>query len=435
MAMADGASPFIADLSGAAEAGAIVFALAGRRYALGIDAVEGIAAPPSLSRVPHAAPGLLGAGNLAGQVVPIVDLAALLPGPAVARRYDGNGEVLRLRAAGGRVGVWVDRIERLVGAGAEIGDAVDLIDPEPLVRLGMTAPVVGDEARNPLGDVGELVEPKRVRDHESFFLVEAEGEQVHLPYEAVLEFVDAPPSVAPPDAPAGFLGVGIVRGEALPMLSLASLLGLPRTEPPAVFAVVLLPSGHRVLLGCRSVVGSRSGEEGRHYDPRGALPRALRRIVTGFAKTETAPGDAADAADTAAFLSFVVGKQLYALPVGAVERVVPPQRPIALPRLSGTASAVAEAIELRGQIVPVARLARAEAGRTPTELDQVYVIVRGEAGFVALGAQRAERLVTLRPEQIAQPPNGDALIDGVAIPDGGGDVIRILAPDRIGSAA
>lgn len=430
--MADGASPVTADLSGTAEAGAIIFALAGRRYAVGIDAVEGIAAPPALSRVPNAAPGLLGAGNLAGHVVPIIDLAALLPGSSAERHYDGSGEVLHLRAAGGRIGVWVDRTERLVEAGGEIGDAIDLIDPEPLVRRGMTAPSVAANILNPLGDVGELVEPKGARRHESFFLIEAAGEQVLLPYEAVLEFVQPPPFTPIPDTPPGFLGVGILRGEAVPMLSLASLLGLPETEPPAVLVVVLLPSGHRVLLGCGGVIGSRSGEEGRHFDPRGALPRALRRIVTGFAKADTTAGDAADSADTATFLSFVVDNQLYALPVDAVERVVPPQRPIALPHLPDAASAIEEAIELRGQIVPVARLGNVgDAGEAPPG---AYVIVRGEAGFIALGTERAERLVALRPEQIAQPPNGDTLIDGVAIPEDGGDVIRILAPSRIGSA-
>lgn len=430
--MADGAAPLVADLSGVAAAGALVFALAGRHYAVGIDALEGIVAPPALSRVPYAEPGLLGAGNLAGQVVPIVDLAALLPGSA-ERRYDGAGEVLRLRAAGGQVGLWVDRTVRLVAAGTEIGDAVDLLDPEPLVRFGMAAPGIGGDARNPLGDVGTLVEPRRARVNESFFLVEAAGARVLLPYEAVLEFVQPPPFAAVPGTPAGFLGVAILRGEALPMLSLPALLGLVDTERPAVFAVVLLPSGHRVLLGCQSVIGSRNGEEGRHFDPRGALPRALRRIVTGFAKAEAASGDAIDSADTATFLTFVVDKQLYALPVDAVERVVPPQRPIALPRLPGATRAVEEAIELRGQIVPVARLGSAgDGGQAPPG---AYVILRGEAGFVALGAERAERLVALRPEQIAPPPNGDPLIDGVAIPQGGGDVLRILAPGRIGSAA
>ncbi|HEY1796729.1 MAG TPA: chemotaxis protein CheW [Stellaceae bacterium] len=426
--MADGSSPLAADVSCAAEAGAIVFALAGRRYAIGLEVVEGIVPPPPLSRVPYAAPGLLGAGNLAGQVVPIVDLAALLPGPAVRRRYNGGGEVLRVRAAGGRVGLWVDRTERLVAAGTAIGDAADLIDPEPLVGAGMAAPDIGVDMRNPLGEVGELVQPRGARDHESYFLMEAAGEQILLPYEAVLEFVP-PPSFAPvPGTPAGFLGVGILRGDAVPMLSLAVLLGLPSGEPPTVFVVVLLPSGHRVLLGCRSVIGSRDGEEGRHFDPRGALPRALRRIVTSFPKAETQ--EAAAERGTATFLSFIVDRQRYALPVEAVERVVPPQRPIALPRLANAASAIAAAIELRGQIVPVARLGSAAAGPP-----SVYVILRGKAGLIALGAERAERLVALRPEQIAPPPNGDALIDGVAIPGDGGDVLRILAPGRIGSAA
>lgn len=429
--MADGTTPF-AEAAATAGGGAIVVALAGRRYALPVAAVDGIGQPPALCRVPHAAPGLIGAGNLGGQVLPIVDLAGMLPRVA-ARRYDGTGEVVRLRAAGGDVGLWVDRVERLIADATELAGNIDALDPEPLIRLGMAAPNIGGDMHNPLGDVGELVEPKRARINESFFLVEAAGEQVLLPYEAVLEFVQPPPSVALPSTPAGFLGVGILRGEALPMLSLAVLLGLPEPQLPSVFVVVLLPSSHRVLIGCRSVVGSRNGEEGRHFDPRGALPRALRRIVTGFPKAKAGYTDAADGSDVATFLSFVVDKQLYALPVEAVERVVPPQRLVKLPQRADSADEITGAIELRGQVVPVARL-RLSGDAADRQLPGAYVILRGDAGLLALEAERIVRLVALRPEQIAAPPGGEPSIDGVAILDGERDVLRVLRPGSIGSA-
>jgi len=76
----------------------VVFTLAGARFAIPIDAVELIAAPPALCRVPHAPAALLGAGNLGGQILPILDPTPLLDGEWPERRYDGRGEVLRVAA-------------------------------------------------------------------------------------------------------------------------------------------------------------------------------------------------------------------------------------------------------------------------------------------------------------------------------------------------
>jgi purine-binding chemotaxis protein CheW len=430
--MADGTSPLAAEASSTFDTGALVFALAGERYAVRAGAVEGIAMPPSLCRVPHATPGLLGAGNLGGQVLPIIDFAALVRGGAVARPYDGSGAILRLRAAGGHVGLWIDRVERLIASAAELTATVSAIDPEPLIRLGMTAPGLGEDARHPLGDVREIAAlPTPVRET-AFFVVEAAGERVRLPHDAVLEFVEPPPSVVLPGAPAGFLGVGILRGAALPMVSLAALIGASEAGSVAMFAVIGLANGHRVLLGCSRIVGLRSGEDGRLVDPRAALPKNLRLIVTGFAIAETEPTDTTDAIDAAPYFAFAVGRQSYALPVWAVERVVEPQRLMTLPRRPGMPQAITAAIELRGQAVPLARLAAGDP--SANETPGLYVILRGEAGLIALGARRFERFVALRPQQITPPPDGEGPIDGVALLEGG-DLLQILAPDRIGSAS
>ncbi len=61
------------------------------------------------------------------------------------------------------------------------------------------------------------------------------------------------------------------------------------------------------------------------------------------------------------------------------------------------------------------------------------MIIRGEAGFSRSAPSVRERIVTLQPEQIAAPPHDDALIEGVAILDEARGILRILAPQRIGS--
>jgi len=462
--MADGTQSVAAISADSLDGGAVLFALSGKRYAIPLAAVEAIMPPPSLCRVPHAPSSLLGAGNLGGQVLPIIDLAAIFPGTRWRRRYDGGGEVLRVRAAGGSVGLWIDRVERLVGPGTPGTEAVTMIDPEPLVRAGMTAPNLASELRHPLGDASEIMARTTAPTATSgYFLVEAAGENVRLAREAVLEFIDTPPWTPIPGAPAPLLGVGIVRGDALPMLSLAALLDLPESGPPGNFAVVALADGCRLLLGFNRVIGLRSQrqrrgrrmddrvsdtlagavEDGRTFDPATEIPKQLRRIVSGFAtsKATARQTDTLGPSGTTQYLAFVVGEQHHALPVEAIDRVVSARKLVTLPRHSGgkgtMRDAITGALELRGQLVPVARLqAAAEEEKAATSSEPgVYVVLRGAAGLMAIGADRVERLVMLRPDQISPTPARDDMIAGVALLDEAGDFLRILAPDRVGYAS
>ena len=447
--MADGAqASFVAPLD-TIDGGAIVFAIAGGRYALPLASVEAIMAPPVLCRVPHAPEALLGAGNLGGQVLPVVDLAAFFPDRR-GRRYDGGGEMLRVSAAGGAVGFWVDRVEQFAPSGVAVGDAVTVIDPDPLVRLGMTAPNLGADATHPLGDAGELVIRTASRDFaNTYFLVEAAGERCQLARDTVLEFVEPPPSTPVPGAPAEFLGIGIVRGEPLPMLSLAALLGRPDSGRPSSFALVRLDAGGRFLLGLDRIVGLRarqrrtgrrwvdqtadiiagSGEAGRELDLAGTLSDELHAIVAALAPAAAAAWDDA-AASGAPYLVFLVADETYALPVDAVERVVPAQKPIALPRRPGSC-AVAHAIELRGQLIPVRRLESAGEVAEPG----AYVVMRGAMGMTAIAVQRVDRLITLRPDQITPAPGEQPIFGGIAVLDEADDLLRILAADRLMQAS
>jgi purine-binding chemotaxis protein CheW len=388
-------------------------------------------------------------------VLPVIDLAALLPGSGRSRRYDGSGEVLRLHAAGGSVGVWVDRVERLVEPGMDVAETIITLDPEPLVAAGMVAPSFADTASQPLGDAADLVAraaPPAAAEN-AYFLVETAGNSVRLPRDNVVEFIEPPPCVAVPGAPAGFLGVGILRGAALPMLSLAMLLGIEEHKPPASFAVVALDGKHRLLLGFGRVIGLRTyrqrtgrrwvdqvsgaiagtAADDRIFDLATALPEELQHIVAGFAVAD-APGAAAEAAEhdriAAQYVSFVAGGANYALPVEAVERVAPASRLLALPQLPGNLS-IEAAIELRGQIVPVARLDGVAEGQAP----DAYVILRGASGLMAIGVDRVERLVALPSERISPAGDDAGIIDSVAVLDDRSDVLRILAPERIGVAA
>jgi chemotaxis signal transduction protein len=205
---------------------------------------------------------------------------------------------------------------------------------------------------------------------------------------------------------------------------------------PACCAVMAL-AGNRLLLGFNRVLGLRTPEylrrhrrDHRVFNPATAISEELRQIVSGFAISRgSAEHSAADRhGGLRQYLSFVVDKQSYALPVEAVDRVVPAQPLVVLPRKGSGQQGITGAIELRGQVVPVTSV-DPSAGEA-----RAYVIMNGNAGPMAIGVERIDRLVALRPEQIAPTRGDEGLIDSVGVLGEDRDVLRILAPERIGGS-
>jgi purine-binding chemotaxis protein CheW len=431
----------------------VVFTLAGARFAIPIDAVELIASPPALCRIPHASPALLGAGNLGGQILPILDPTPLVDDERPVRRYDGSGEVLRLSAGGGRVGLWVDRVEALIGGEAEppktvtpdaiclgrIADGeggVTLLDPAALAAAALVPPALGIGAPGALGDVAEMVLPGATGTiAESYFLVEVAGERFRLAQDCVVELVASVPWTRVPRAPRGLLGVGVLRGTAYPALSLAALLGLPEPGEPGKFAVVAIDQ-QRIFLAIDRVLGLEPGAAGAPIDLNAVMSDELRQIVKSFPRAEesAAPSPSEQRDGTMQHLTFALGGQDFAVPIASVERVLGPQPLIALPARQngvGDEAEIAAAIELRGQIVPVAAL-HARLGLMPGGTQPgAFAILRGDAGLYAIAADRVDRLVALRPDEITPQPGENGLIAGVAAPRDGRAMLRVLAPERL----
>ena len=122
------------------------------------------------------------------------------------------------------------------------------------------------------------------------------------------------------------------------------------------------------------------------------------------------------------------------MPIASVERVLGPQPLIVLPaRHNGTGDDVeiAAAIELRGQIVPVAAL-HACLGLMPGGTQPgAFAILRGDAGLYAIATDRVDRLVALRLDEITPQPGENGLIAGVAAPRDGRAMLRVLAPEQL----
>lgn len=78
---------------------------------------------------------------------------------------------------------------------------------------------------------------------ERVLLVRVGDERVALPLAAVREVVDAPEIFAVPMAPEALCGQLALRGQHMPVLNLARLLGLPREATDVPVALVLTEGG------------------------------------------------------------------------------------------------------------------------------------------------------------------------------------------------
>jgi purine-binding chemotaxis protein CheW len=318
---------------------------------------------------------------------------------------------------------------------------VQPIDPATLLADCLDPPGLAAVAQAALGEVAHAVaETLTKTPAPTFIVVEAGGRPVSLPREAVQELIQAVAWTSLPCAPEGFLGVGLMRGVALPLLSLAVLLGLQGGASPGGFVAVDV-GGRRALLAVDRIVGLRfrSGEDdtAEPVDVAAAIPDELRRMVLGFSpEASEVRSDDAMSGKADAYLAFTVAGLDCAVAAECVDRIVGPQPLIRLPRAAARTGTLEGAIELRGQILPVAAL-RSVLGLAPVPAaePQAYLILRDGGGLGAIGVEQAKQLVRLHPSEIVPAPAGEhgAVAGVVARPEGG--LLRIIAADRLWSAA
>jgi purine-binding chemotaxis protein CheW len=434
----------------------VVFTLAGVRLRLPVKKVELITLPPAVSPVPHAPATLLGAGQVGGQIAPIVDPAPLLHSLQAGRRYDGSGQIVRVRSDGGRLGIWVDKVEAVTGGGQTTrgpdADATDLAADAPLLDIGglaatgLTPAALGDAADKAEAESAIPAPPALpAAAVGSYFVFEVAGRRFELGTEHVQQLLETVSWTPFPRAPRGIKGVAVLRGAALPIVSLAMLLGLPEAGEGGRFVVVAIDD-HPLLLAVDRALGlrvrrrgngdgssedGRSAGEGELLDLAAAMPDEIRRIVGGFAASAAAT-DEPTQQNGAQYLAISLAGEQFAVPITAVERVLGPRPIFALPQAPGAAvdgtPPIAGAIEFFGRIVPVLRLEGPLGLRTGAATPGAFMVVRGSC---AIAVDRIVRLMSLRPEEITPQLDENSILTGVAAPGGGPDLLPILAPGRL----
>lgn len=141
---------------------------------------------------------------------------------------------------------------------------------------------------------------------------------------------------------------------------------------------------------------------------------------------EGAGTDAAVGITDASHLVFRVGRELFALPLDAVDEAVDVDRIQRVPEMS---AAMLGVLSLRGALVPL--YASAAVLGAPADASRAALIFTTDRGRIALAVDDVEDVLPLPPEARGRPPVdfGDALLIGVA--RRGTDLIGVLDPGAL----
>ncbi|WP_408906677.1 chemotaxis protein CheW [Siccirubricoccus sp. G192] len=184
------------------------------------------------------------------------------------------------------------------------------------------------------------------------------GEVLALPAGMVREVLRPRPVTRVPHAPAALLGLANMRGAALPVVSLAALMGRETAAPSGATRVVVMEGEVPVGLLVDSV-SALGGGSVRTVDPDALLARAFGTSARrgtgarGRASAIVGPGAVAPQAilEELALIAFLLAGQEYALPLDKVAAVMRlPAEVAAVPR---TGQAMLGVTAYRGGLLPL----------------------------------------------------------------------------------
>jgi purine-binding chemotaxis protein CheW len=272
-------------------------------------------------------------------------------------------------------------------------------------------------------------------------------------------------------------GLANLRGAVLPVASLRRLLRFADATPGESARVIVLDRGSPIgfmVDGMTSLVSVAAGEvapadtvvsgidasmlQGVFKGPDGSSeigildPDALLRRDFGqrrqqsqnLTKREGALGSATEKVTPGAanrndlvLVSFELGRQEYALPLGRVREIVPlPASISAIPRAD---TAVLGVTSLRDELIPLLSLHALLGFPVPERRDErprVLVVSYGDKS-VGLVADRTKEILRIAPSLVDPVPTmltrgeGTAELQSICRLDGGRRLVSVLSPDRL----
>lgn len=397
----------------------LVFRAGEQRHEIDAGLVLEVVRIPHITRVPHGPPALVGLANLRGRPIPVLSMDRILNGGGRIRQ---DGRIIVCDHRGG-VGLLVDEVlmpsaettaTPLGGLGERLDAAFKVEQRSPVERPARVVPDGGAQAAVRLT---------------AFLSFRVAGQLYGLPLDHIREVaVFAGEIAVMPDATGAVIGLLPLRGKALPLVSLAFLLGLEdgRSRQSASRIVVVEHDADLVGLVVDEMdVIRRLPPQAIDAVPallqrgRGdAQIEAIGRIADGGVlmsilspaklfghqavtqaiaqNPETNPMDQTAGTEETVeqFLVFQLGDEHYGLPITSVDEVI--RVPDDITRLPGAPGFVMGVVNLRGRAIPLidqrARFDTSVAAKTAKARAIVMTLGPLQAGFVVDGVSEVKAL-------------------------------------------
>lgn len=438
----------------------LIFRVGEQNHEIDAGLVLEIIRVPHITRVPNGPEALKGIANLRGRPLPVLSMGRILNGCDKAGRNDGK---IIVYDHGGGVGLLVDDVLQLSGdkTSTSLQGLNKLLDAA--FKVAGRAPV---ERAGHVNQGSSQQPSAKLRPLLSFRIA---GQLYGVPLEHVREVITfAGDLTVIPNAADAVVGLIPMRNSVLPLVSLASLMGLDthRTLDSSSRVVVIEYEGNLVGLVVDEMdVIQRLPEQAIDTVPtvlqrgRGdAQIVAIGRIAEGGllisilspeklfghhavaqalsqntgAKSMEAKAEQDDAVEQ--FLIFQLGEENYGLPIGSVDEVIRVAGEIT--RIPGAPPFVLGVINLRGKAIPlIDQRSRFDTpSSTHTNKARAIVVTLGtlQAGFVvdAVSEVKAVPLVALSVAPEFSSDQTD-VFDRIAHIEADGRMILLVDPQAL----
>jgi purine-binding chemotaxis protein CheW len=357
----------------------LLFRLGSEVHAIDAGRVLEVLPVPHITRVPHGPPALAGIANLRGQPLPVMSMERLL-GRDPQSRASRVGKIIVCDHSG-PVGLLVDDVLQLSQSNGPMTDILALDEMlQGAFKLEKRAGVARAQQASQSAAGAVSV------DLSTFLSFRVSGQLYGLPLESVREVATLSGELAAvPNADEAVLGMMSMRDTVLPVVSLASLLGLQLASPEGAGSRIIVIEHEKSLVGLvvseldmirRLPANAIDTVPAVLQRGRGAAEiHAIGRVDNGavlisvlspeklFGHTTLSQvidrnlgastmAEASESRSTLEqFLLFRLAEETYGLPIAAVDEVI--RVPNDVTRMPGAPSFVSGVINLRGKAVPL----------------------------------------------------------------------------------
>lgn len=438
----------------------LVFRVGQQRHEIDADRVLEVFKAGHITRVPNGPAALKGIANLRGRPIAILSMGQILIGADAASPDDG---MIIVYDHGGAIGLLVDNVLTLSkeATASPLEGLSDLLDTA--FKTTRRAPV----GRTASAEQDASMQASTTSTPILSFRV---ASQLYgLPLEDAREVAIMPSDVAVlPNGQETVMGLVSLRNSVLPLVSLASLMGLEINQSATENARIVIIEHEGDLIGLvvdEMDIIYRLPEQaidtvpavlqrGGGYAQIAAIGRIadggrlisilspeklfghdeVARVIgqqTGASQMETAP----EADSTVEqFLIFQLGEEDYGLPIASVDEVV--RVPADVTRIPGAPACVTGIINLRGRAIPLidqrSRFDSPASMQTAAARAIIVTIGRVQAGFVvdAVSEVRAlpAAILSAAPEFSSEQTN---VFDRIAHIEEDGRMVLLVDPQEL----